>query len=86
MEEKEIGFVSNYFGKISVAAIEITDDTVSIGDTLHFVGSTTDFKMTVDSMQVEHETVSEARKGGSVGLKVPERVRKSDKVYKVTGK
>lgn len=86
MEEKEIGYVSNYFGKISVAAIEITDDTVSIGDTLHFVGSTTDFKMTVDSMQVEHETVSEARKGGSVGLKVPDRVRKSDKVYKVTGK
>ena len=42
MEEKLIGIVSNYFGKISVAAVEITDGTVSVGDTLHFVGYTTD--------------------------------------------
>ncbi|NIV92422.1 hypothetical protein GWN42_06360, partial [candidate division KSB1 bacterium] len=53
MEEKLIGVVSNYFSKISVAAIEITDGTVSVGDTLHFLGYTTDFESRVSSMQIE---------------------------------
>ena len=83
MEEEKIGFVSNYFSKISVAAVEITDGTVSMGDTLHFLGHTTDFKSTVHSMQIEHQSITEAKKGDSLGVKVPERVRQGDKVYKV---
>ena len=83
MEEKEIGFVSNYFSKISVAAVEITDGTVSVGDTLYFLGHTTDFESTVNSMQIEHKSVTEATKGDSVGIKVSERVREGDKVYKI---
>ena len=83
MEEDKIGFVSNYFTKISVAAVEITDGTVSVGDTLHYLGHTTDFESTVHSMQIEHKSVTEAKKGDSVGIKVPERVREGDKVYKV---
>jgi len=83
MEEKEIGFVSNYFSNISVVAVEITDGTVSVGDTLHFSGNTTDYESTVESMQIEHESVTEAKQGDSVGLKVSERVRKGDKVYKI---
>ena len=83
MEEKEIGFVSNYFSNISVAAVEITAGTVSVGDTLHFSGNTTDYESTVESMQIEHESVTEAKKGDSVGLKVSERVRKGDKVFKI---
>ena len=83
MKEKEIGFVSNYFSKISVAAVEITDGTVSVGDTLHFLGSTTDCESTVDSMQIEHKSVAEVKKGDSVGLKVSEKVRKGDRVYKI---
>ena len=73
----------HYFGKISVAAIEITDGTVSVEDTLHFSGHTTDFEYKVNSMQIEHESVTEAKKGDSIGLKVPERVRKGDKVLKI---
>ena len=83
MEEKKIGFVSNYFGKISVAAVEITDGTVAVGDTLHFLGYTTDCECRVSSMQIEHKSVSEANKGDSVGIKVPEKVRENDKVYKI---
>ena len=83
MEEKKIGFVSNYFSKISVAAVEITDGTVSVGDTLHFLGHTTDFESRVDSMQIEHKSVTEAKKGDSVGVKVLEKVREGDKVYKI---
>jgi len=82
MEEKDIGFVSNYFKKISVAAIEITNGTVSLGDTLHFLGNTTDFISTIDSMQIEHVSVPEAKKGDSIGVKISEMVRKGDKVYK----
>jgi putative protease len=76
MEEKKIGFVSNYFGKISVAAVEITDGIISVGDTLHFLGHTTDCESRVSSMQIEHQSVSEAKKGDSVGIKVPEKVSK----------
>ena len=83
MEEEKIGFVSNYFSRISVAAIEITDGTVSEGDTLHFLGHTTDFMYTVHSMQVEHESITEAKKGDSIGVKVSEKVRKGDNVYKI---
>ena len=83
MEEEKIGFVSNYYSKISVAAIEITDGTVSLGDTLHFLGHTTDFKSTVHSMQIEQKSLTEAKKGDSVGVKVPEKVRERDQVYKI---
>ena len=83
MAEREIGFIANYFKKISVAAIEITDGSVSVGDTLHFVGNTTDCQLIVESMQIEHESVPEAKKGDGIGLKVPEKVRRGDKVFKV---
>jgi len=83
MEEREIGHISHYFGHISVAAIEVTEGTVSVGETLHFKGHTTDFEMKVESMQIEHESVSEVKAGDSIGIKVPEKVRIGDKVFKV---
>ena len=83
MPEQQIGYVSNFYKNISVAAVEITNGSVSVGDTLHFLGKTTNFETAVDSMQVDHESRTEAKKGDSIGLKVPDRVRKHDKVYKV---
>lgn len=83
MEKQKIGFVSNYFSKISVAAVEITDGTVSVGDTLHFLGHTTDFESEVHSMEIEHMSATEAKKGDSVGIKVSEKVRRGDRVYKI---
>ena len=83
MGEILIGFISNYFSKISVAAVEITDGTVSVGDTLHFLGHTTDCESRVSSMQIEHKTVTEVKKGDSVGIKVAEKVRENDKVFKI---
>jgi len=85
MDEQEIGYVSNYYKNISVAAIELTNGSVSVGDTLHFLGNTTDFELTVDSMQIEHESVTEAKKGDGIGLKIPAKVRRKDKVYKIAG-
>jgi putative protease len=83
MEEEKIGFVSNYFSKISVAAVEITDGKVSVGDRLHFLGHTTDFESTVHSMQIEHKSITEAKIGDSVGIKVSEKAREGDTVYKI---
>ena len=83
MEEEEVGLVSNYFSKISVAAVEITSGTVSVGDVLHISGHTTDLECTVEGMQIEHSSVSKVKKGDSVGIKVSGRVREGDKVYKI---
>lgn len=83
MEEKEIGKVEHYFGKIQVAAIKITADTLSLGDTIHFKGHTTDFTQVVESMQVEHNEIKTAKAGEDVGIKVKEHVRPKDVVYKV---
>ena len=83
MSEQQIGYVSNFYKNISVAAVEITSGSVSVGDTLHFLGKTTNFETAVDSIQIDHNSVTQAKKGDSIGLKVPDRVRKHDKVYKV---
>lgn len=85
MEEKEVGKIVGYFAKISVAAIEITDGELRTGDTIHITGHTTNFEQAVDSMQVENQSVSVAKVGDSVGIKVKDRVRDHDVVYKVVG-
>jgi putative protease len=80
--EKEVGVVSHYFGRISVGAIELTD-TLEVGDTIHIMGHTTDFTQKVESMEIEHVQVDKAKKGDSIGIKVDEKVRDGDIVYKV---
>ncbi|MEA3432232.1 MAG: EF-Tu/IF-2/RF-3 family GTPase [candidate division WOR-3 bacterium] len=82
--EKEIGKVEDYFAHIGVVALRITNGTLKIGDTIHIKGAITDFAQTVESMEIEHRKVQEARVGDSVGIKVKERVRRHDRIYKVT--
>jgi putative protease len=81
--EEEIGRVSDFFAKPVVAGIDMTG-TVKVGDTIHIVGHTTDMEIAVDSMQVDNVNVDEAKPGDSVGIKVSDRCRRGDKVYKVT--
>jgi len=83
MEEKEVGRVSDYFAKIQVAAVEITGDGLSVGDTIHIKGHTTDLTQKIESIQIEHEDVKTVSRGDSVGIKVEDRVRRRDVVYKV---
>lgn len=80
-EPKPVGKVIHYYDGISVAAIDLTDK-IKVGDKIRIKGSTTDFTQTVDSMQVEHKAVKEAKKGDSIGIKVDDRVRPNDLVYK----
>jgi putative protease len=81
MEEKEIGKVTHFFKKIMVAGIEITSGKIKVGDKIHIKGSTTDFEMAIDSMQIDRDPVEEATVGQSIGIKVPEPVREGDTVF-----
>jgi len=83
MPEKEIGKVSDFFAKPVVAGIELTAP-LKQGDRIHILGHTTDMEMTVESMQINNVNVQEAKAGDSVGIKVDDRVRRGDTVYKVT--
>ena len=82
MSEVEIGIVTNYFGKISVAGIQLSD-TLSVGDTIHIKGHTTDLTEEVDSIQIDNDSVESAGSGKLIGLKVSDHVREHDKVYKL---
>lgn len=81
-ELKEVGRVAHYFTKIGVAVVNLTD-TLSVGDKILVRGAVTNFEQTVESMQIEHKNVNIAQSGQSVGLKVDQRVREGDKVYRI---
>ncbi len=83
--EVMIGHVSHYFGNIHVAAIELTEGELSVGDTVHIKGHTSDFTQKVDSMQIDKDEVTQAGKGQSVGIRVTEHARVGDGVYKIAG-
>lgn len=82
MSEEVIGTVSDFFAHPVVAAIELTA-SLKIGDKIRIRGHTTDLELTVDSMQIENQPVQEAKAGESIGVKVSERVRDGDTVYKI---
>ena len=79
---EEVGEVSHYYGRIGVAVVDLKR-ALSIGDRILISGATTHFEQKVVSMQIEHKDVKEAKKGQSIGLKVSEKVRKNDLVYKM---
>lgn len=83
MAEEQIGIVSDFFARPVVAAIELTGD-LKVGDKIHIKGHSTDVEEVVGSMQIDNAAVLQAKAGDSVGVKVNERVRKHDIVYKVT--
>ena len=84
MPEIEIGKVSDFFARPVVAGIELTAP-LKAGDKLHIKGHTTDMEFTVESLQIDNASVSEAKAGDAVGIKLSDRARKGDTVYKVTG-
>jgi selenocysteine-specific translation elongation factor len=84
MPEEVIGKVSDFFARPVVAGIALTG-SLKLGDTIHIKGHTTDIEMTVDSLQINNVDVKEAKSGDSIGIKVSDRVRRGDIVYKVTG-
>jgi selenocysteine-specific translation elongation factor len=83
MPEEEVGKVNDFFARPVVAGIELTG-TLKVGDKIHLKGHTTDIEQIVDSMQIDNVNVQEARAGDSVGIKVTDRVRRGDTIYRVS--
>ena len=83
MPEQIIGEVSDFFAHPVVAGIELTA-ALKVGDKIRIKGHTTDLEMTVGSIQIDNENVEQAKAGDSIGVKVDERVRKGDSVFKVS--
>jgi len=80
-EGKPIGEVSHFYGHLEVAIVKFKEP-VEKGDKVCFKGAHTDFSQTIDSMQYDHKDIDEAKKGQEIGIKVKEKVREGDKVYK----
>ena len=78
----EVGRVTHFYPKISVAIVELKA-SLNIGDKILIKGATTNFEQTVESMQIEHKNIERAEAGQIIGLKVKERVRENDKVYRI---
>jgi putative protease len=83
MVEEKIGVVEHFFTNINVAAIKITNGNLKVGDTIHIVGAHTDLKEKVNSMQIDKNPVQSVKSGDAVGIKVKDKVREHDIVYKV---
>lgn len=83
MSGKLIGEVTHFYNRIGVAVLDLTE-SLQVGDQVHFLGRSTDFRQKVESMQIEHEAISEAGAGQEVAVKVERRVRRHDKVFKIT--
>ena len=83
MAEEIVGTVSDFFAHPVVAGIELTAP-LRVGDKIRIKGHTTDLEMEVGSMQIDNQNVTEAKAGDSIGIKVTDRVRAGDSVYKIT--
>jgi U32 family peptidase len=83
MAEKKIGEVMKFFSKPSVAAVKITEGDIAVGESIKFSGHTTDFIDVVQSMEVDNKSVPKAVAGDFIGIKVSDRVRPGDEVFKV---
>ena len=81
-EKKLIGTITHFFGGLSVAVIELKDN-LKVGDKIIIEGATTSFEQPVNSMQIDRKDIKEAKKGDDIGMKVKDKVRPGDKVYKV---
>ena len=83
MPEINVGCVTDFFAKPVVAGVKL-DGPLSIGNSIHIMGSTTNLVIVVDSMQIDRVNITKGNKGDLIGLKVPDRVRRGDKIYIIT--
>lgn len=82
MKEEKIGSILHFFPHIPAGAIELEGE-LAVGDTIHVKGHTTDFTQVVESMQIENKSVEKGERGDDIAIKLKERARSGDTVYKV---
>src|SRR5207247_8837851 len=83
--EEKVGTVTDYYAKIGVAAINLGEGALQVGDRIRIRGHTTDVIQTVESLEVDHRGVQRAERGSAEALKVGERVRKHADVLRLNG-
>ena len=83
MAEEQVAVIVKFFAKAGVAALEVTNGSIKKGDMLRYKGHTTDFTEQTTSLEIDNQSVDEAKVGDLAGVKVKGRVRENDKVYKV---
>jgi putative protease len=83
MIEEKVGEVMKFFANPGVAAIKVTGGVLAVGDKIKFKGHTTDFEDTISSMQIENKSVDKAGAGDLIGIKVKDKVREGDAVFKL---
>ncbi len=81
--EKEVGTITHYFPKVGVAVVRVGEE-LHIGDQVRISGPHQNFSQRVTSMQVEHQSITNASRGQEVGMKVSQPVRPGDRVYRIT--
>jgi putative protease len=81
--EEKVGTVVGYYAKIGVAAVRLSDGALQVGDRIRIHGHTTDFEQTVESLQLEHRAIERAERGTEAALKVRERVRLHDQIFRI---
>jgi putative protease len=81
-EKKLVGKVTHYFGKIGVAVVEVSDE-INVGDEISIEGTKTNIRQKAEEMEIEHKRIEKAKAGDSIGLKVIDKVREGDMVYKI---
>ena len=82
MSGTQVGQITHYFDHINVAALTLMEP-LHVGDTIHILGHSTDFKQEVTSLEIDHQLVNEAKPGDDVGMKVIQKVHPHDKVFKL---
>jgi len=82
-KEEAVGTVTHYYSHLNVAVVQLNRGILKTGDTIHIKGTTTDFTQTVESMEYEHNQITQAIEGQSFGLRVKEHAREHDTVYLV---
>lgn len=78
---QEVGRITHFYPKILVAVVELKHP-LAVGDRIQIIGPTTHLEQVVESMQIEHKAITSAAGGQSIGLKVADRVRETDVVYR----
>lgn len=82
MAEVQVGKITHYYNKIGVAVVEVSAP-IKVGDTIKISGHDKEFTQVVTSMQIEHQSISEAKKGDLIGMKIDQPVKEKDLVYKI---
>lgn len=82
MAESQIGTVDHFFSNISVGMIKLTD-ALKVGDKIRIKGKGAELVHDVDSMQINRVPAQEGKAGDVVSIKVGQKVRQGDAVFKV---